>query len=171
MKQKGATWLCTWWAGYFWNEYTATSRVEPIFAHVNMHGFGWKFLAPSSSCARNSAMKIAERSSLRILPNPNTIISHTWPRHSTWSSTGPAGHVQSPSVSKMEASKFPRSSVGECAVLLIAGLCISTLSQTPCPSEETLNRDPPYLVLYARGSKRHHPGGKGVTCVWTLILG
>ena len=95
-------------AGYFWNEYTATSRVEPIFAHVNMHGFGWKFLAPSSSCARNSAMKIAERSSLKILPNPNTIISHTWPRHSTWSSTGPAGHVLSPSV---EASKFPRSRI------------------------------------------------------------
>ena len=110
---------------------TATSREEPIFAHINMHGFGWKFLAPSSSCARNSAMEIAERSSLKILPNPNTIISHTWPRHSTWSSTGPAGHVLSPSLSKMEASKFPRSGVGECAVLLIAGLCISTLSQTP----------------------------------------
>ena len=27
-------------AGYFLNEYTATSRAEPIFAHVNMHGFG-----------------------------------------------------------------------------------------------------------------------------------
>ena len=33
------------------------------------------------------------------------------------------------------------------------------------------NRGPSYLVLYARGSKRHHPGGKGVTCVWTLIHG
>ena len=77
--------------------------------NVNMHGFGWKFLAPSSSCARNSAMKIAERSSLKILSNPNTIISHTWPRHSTWSSTGPA-----PSVSKMEASKFPPPQSGSC---------------------------------------------------------
>ena len=37
-------------------------------------------------------------------------------------------------------------------------------------SDETLNRGPSYLVLYARGSKRHRPGGKGVTCVWTLIL-
>ena len=84
-----------------------------------MHGFGWKFLAPRSSCARNSAMKIAERSSMKILPNPNTIISHTWSRHSTWSSTGPAGHVLSPSVSKMEASKFPRS-VG---VAKVSALC------------------------------------------------
>ena len=30
---------------------------------------------------------------------------------------------------------------------------------------------PPYLVPYARESKRHHPGVKGVTCVWTQILG
>ena len=29
----------------------------------------------------------------------------------------------------------------------------------------------PHLVLYARGSRRHHPGGKDVTCVWTLTLG
>ena len=37
-----------------------------------MHGFRWKFMAPSSSRARNSVMKIAERSSLKILPSPNT---------------------------------------------------------------------------------------------------
>ena len=49
-----------------------TSKGEPIFAHVNMHGFRWKFMAPSSSRARNSAMKSAERSSLKILPSPNT---------------------------------------------------------------------------------------------------
>ena len=48
------------------------SKGEPIFAHVNMHGFRWKFMAPSSSRARNSVMKIAERSSLKILPSPNT---------------------------------------------------------------------------------------------------
>ena len=49
-----------------------TSKGEPDFAHVNMHGFRWKFMAPSSSRARNSVMKIAERSSLKILPSPNT---------------------------------------------------------------------------------------------------
>ena len=38
-------------------------------------------------------------------------------------------------------------------------------------SDETLNRGPSYLVLCATGSERHHPGGKGVTCIWTLILG
>ena len=48
------------------------SKGEPIFARVNMHGFRWKFMAPSSSHARNSVMKIAERSSLKILPSPNT---------------------------------------------------------------------------------------------------
>ena len=50
-----------------------TSKGEPIFAHVNMHGFRCKFMAPSSSRPRNSVMKIAERSSLKILPSPNTI--------------------------------------------------------------------------------------------------
>ena len=49
-----------------------TSKGEPIFAHVNMHGFRWKFMAPSSSRAQKSVMKIAERSSLKILPSPNT---------------------------------------------------------------------------------------------------
>ena len=49
-----------------------TSKGEPIFAHVNMHGFRWKFMAPSSSRAGNSVMNIAERSSLKILPSPNT---------------------------------------------------------------------------------------------------
>ena len=49
-----------------------TSKGEPIFAHVNMHGFRWKFMAPSLSRAQNSVMKIAERSSLKILPSPNT---------------------------------------------------------------------------------------------------
>ena len=51
-----------------------TSKGEPIFAHVNMHGFRWKFMAPSSSRAQNSVMKIAERSSLKILPSPNTTL-------------------------------------------------------------------------------------------------
>ena len=61
-------------------EYSAnmiTSKGEPIFAHVNMHGFRWKFMAPSSSRAQNSVMKIAERSSLKILPSPNTTLSLT----------------------------------------------------------------------------------------------
>ena len=49
-----------------------TSKGEPIFAHVNMHGFRWKFMAPSSSRAWNSVMKIAECSSLKILLSPNT---------------------------------------------------------------------------------------------------
>ena len=31
-----------------------TSKEEPIFAHVNMHDFRWKFKAPSSSRAQNS---------------------------------------------------------------------------------------------------------------------
>ena len=35
-----------------------TSKGEPIFARVNMHGFRWKFMAPSSSRAWNSVMKI-----------------------------------------------------------------------------------------------------------------
>ena len=48
------------------------SKGEPIFAQVNMHGLRWKFMAPSSSLARNSAMKSAERSSLKILPSPTT---------------------------------------------------------------------------------------------------
>ena len=34
------------------------------------------------------------------------------------------------------------------------------------PSDETQNRGPSYLVFYAKGSKRHHPGGKGVTREW-----
>ena len=54
-----------------------TSKGEPIFAHVNMHGFRWKFMAPSSSRAQNSVMKIAERSSLKILPSPNTTHYHS----------------------------------------------------------------------------------------------
>ena len=54
-----------------------TSKGEPIFAHVNMHGFRWKFMAPSSSRAQNSFMKIAERSSLKILPSPNTTHYHS----------------------------------------------------------------------------------------------
>ena len=61
-------------------EYSAnmiTSKGEPIFAHVNMHGFRWKFMAPSSSRAQNSVMKIAERSSLKILPSPNTTHYHS----------------------------------------------------------------------------------------------
>ena len=49
-----------------------TSKREPIFAHVILHGFRWKFLTPSSSCTRNSVMKIAERWSLKILQSPNT---------------------------------------------------------------------------------------------------
>ena len=55
-----------WYLATF--EYSAnmiTSKGEPIFAHVNMHGFRWKFMAPSSSRAQNSVMKIAERSSLK----------------------------------------------------------------------------------------------------------
>ena len=39
------------------------------------------------------------------------------------------------------------------------------------PPDETYNRGPSYLVLYVGEIKRHHPGGKGVTCAWTLILG
>ena len=49
-----------------------TSKGEPVFAHVNMHGFRWKFMTPSWSRTRNSVMKIAERSSLKILPSLNT---------------------------------------------------------------------------------------------------
>ena len=45
-----------------------------------MHGFRWKFMAPSSSRARNSVMKIAERSSLKILPSPNTSSNTLRPR-------------------------------------------------------------------------------------------
>ena len=64
-------------------EYSAnmiTSKGEPIFAHVNMHGFRWKLMAPSSSRARNSVMKIAERLSLKILPSPNTNCLNTCPK-------------------------------------------------------------------------------------------
>ena len=53
-----------------------TSKGEPIFTHVNMHDFSWKFMAPSLSRAWNSVMKIAERSSLKILPSPNTNPHH-----------------------------------------------------------------------------------------------
>ena len=52
-----------------------TSKGEPIFTHVNIHGLRWQFMAPSSSRARNSAMKRAERWSLKILPSPNTSLS------------------------------------------------------------------------------------------------
>ena len=44
---------------------------------VNMQGFRWKFMAPSSSRAWNLVMKIAERSSLKILPSPNTSFHST----------------------------------------------------------------------------------------------
>ena len=67
-----------WYLAKF--EYSAkmiTSKGEPIFAHVNMHGFRWKFMAQSSSRAQNSVMKIAERSSLKILPSPNTTHYHS----------------------------------------------------------------------------------------------
>ena len=53
-----------------------TSKGEPIFAHVNMHGFRWKFMAPSSSRTWNSVMKIAERLSLKILLSPNTNLKY-----------------------------------------------------------------------------------------------
>ena len=62
-------------------EYSANmvaSKGEPIFAHGNMHGLRWKFMAPSSSRARNSAMKSAERSSLKILPSPTTSTNPEW---------------------------------------------------------------------------------------------
>ena len=42
------------------------SKVEPIFTHVNMHGFRWNFLASSLSRTQNSVMKIVECLSLKI---------------------------------------------------------------------------------------------------------
>ena len=86
-----------------------TSKGEPIFAHLNMHGFRWKFMAPSSSRTRNLVMKIAERSGLKILPNPNTTrrakrerpITHEW--IDPWTLLLPGQSRWAPQVSRASA--------------------------------------------------------------------